>query len=644
MSKINMILRFFKNRPFILIAVVIVLIGLVLVRFTLFKSDEGSSSNLATFTVKRGPLRISVTETGSIEAREKMILKSEVRGRTSIISLVDEGVRVKKGDLLVELDSSKLVDERIDHQIRVQNAEAAFVGARENLAVAKNQAQSDVDKAKLAYDFAVQDMKKYLEGEYPNQLKEVEFRIILANEEVTRAEENLEWSKKLFNEKYISQTELQADELAVKRKALDLELARNDLDLLKNFTYKRKLAQLKSDVKQAKMALDRTIRKAKADVVQAEANLKAKKSELERQRYKLAKNEKEIEKTKIYAPADGLVIYATSAQRGGHRGRPREPLAEGAEVRERQDLIHLPTASGVNAEVGVHEASLDKVSIGLPVEVTVDALPGEIFTGRVASIAPLPDAGSAFMNPDLKIYDTVIYLDDNADSSLLRTGMSCTAEIVVEEHRDAIYIPVQAVLRVGGRPTVYVAKSKTLEPRKVEIGLDNNRMVRIISGLEPGEVVSLAPPLASATVEAPTVEKLKIISESAGKAKAVQQDISGKGTKGPGSTDIRDSGSEPRPGRPGGGELTPEQRRKIRERFQSMSPEEREEWRQRRKARQQQTGGGSGEPRPGRPGGGELTPEQRRKIRERFESMSPEEREEWRQRRKARQQQMGGGG
>lgn len=592
MSKINTILRFFKNRPFILIAVVIVLIGIGLVRLTLFKADEGSSSNLATFTVKRGPLRISVTETGSIEAREKMVLKNEVRGRTSIISLVDEGTRVKKGDLLVELDSSKLVDERIDHQIRVQNAEAAFVGARENLAVAKNQAQSDVDKAKLAYDFAVQDMKKYLKGEYPNQLKEVEFRIILANEEVTRAEENLEWSRKLFNEKYISQTELQADELAVKRKALDLELAQNDLGLLKNFTYKRKLAQLKSDVKQAKMALDRTIRKAKADVVQAEANLKAKESELERQRYKLGKNEKEIEKTKIYAPADGLVIYATSTQRGGHRGHRREPLAEGAEVRERQDLIHLPTASGVNAEVGIHEASLDKVSIGLPVAVTVDALPGEIFTGHVVSIAPLPDADSAFMNPDLKIYDTIVYLDDNADSGLLRTGMSCTVEIVVEEHRDATYIPVQAVLRVGGKPTVYVVKSKTLEPRKVEIGLDNNRMVRIISGLEPGEVVSLAPPLASASVEAPTVEKLKIISESAGKAKAIQQDISGKGTKGPGSTDIRDSGGEPRPDLPGGGELTPEQRRKIRERFESMSPEEREERRQRRKARQQQTGGG----------------------------------------------------
>ena len=595
MSKSNMILRFFKNRPFILIAVVIVLIGIGLVRFTLFKADEGSSSNLVTFTAKRGPLRISVTETGSIEAREKIILKSEVTGRTSIISLVDEGTRVKKGDLLVELDSSKLVDERIDHQIRVQNAEAAFVGARENLAVVKNQAQSDVDKAKLAYDFAVQDMKKYLEGEYPNQLKEVESRITLANEEVTRAKENLEWSKKLFNEKYISQTELEADELAVKRRALDLELAQNDLGLLKNFTYKRKLAQLKSDVKQAKMALDRTIRKAKADMVQAEANLKAKKSELERQRYKLAKNEKEIEKTKIYAPAAGLVIYATSTQRGGHRGRRREPLAEGAEVRERQDLIHLPTASGVNAEVGIHEASLDKVSIGLPVEVTVDALPGEIFTGRVVSIAPLPDAESAFLNPDLKIYDTVIYLDDNADSSLLRTGMSCTAEIVVEEHRDATYIPVQAVLRVGGRPTVYVAKSKTLEPRKVEIGLDNNRMVRIISGLEPGEVVSLAPPLASATVEAPTVEKLKVpkvTSESTGKSKAGQQDISGKGAKGPGSSDIRDSGGEPRPGLPGGGELTPEQRKKMRERFESMSPEEREEKRQRNKARQQQTGGG----------------------------------------------------
>ena len=475
-----------RKRYFLLIAgvVLIGLIGVSLMRLTLSKAKVGPLNGIPTFTVRKGALRISVVESGTIKAREQVIIKNEVEGKTSILYLIPEGTLVKNGNLLVELDASALMDEKIDQQIRVQNAEAAYVGARENLAVAKNQAQSDMDKAQLAYDFSKEDLKKYQEGDYPNALKEAESRITLAEEELTRAREKWEWSKKLFDEKYISQTELNADELTVKQKGLDLELAKNNLDLLRHYTHKRQSAQLESDVKQAKMALERTIRKAKADVVQAEANLAAKGAEFERQKDKLKKIEEQIKKTKIYAPADGLVIHATSAKRGGFR-RSVEPLQEGQAVVERQELIHLPITSAAKAEVSIHEASLEKVRIGLPVKVTVDALPGKVFFGKVASIAPLPDPQSAWMNPDLKVYDTDIYLDNN--SGALRTGMSCKAEIIIEQHKEAVYVPVQAVLRVGGKPTVYVVRGETLEPRKVDIGLDNDRMIRIISGLSRGK-------------------------------------------------------------------------------------------------------------------------------------------------------------
>jgi HlyD family secretion protein len=589
MSEDNRIIRFFKKRPLVVIASAIVIIALGIAMSMVFQTEQGTTSNHVTFTVERGPLTISVIESGTIKARDQVIIKNEVEGKTSILYLIPEGTPVKKGDLLVELDASQLMDQKIDQQISVQNTEAAFVGARENLAVVENQAQSDVDKAELAYTFAKEDLKKYLEGEYPNELKEAESRLTLAIEEVTRAKENLEWSKRLANEKYISQTELEVDELTVKKKTLDVELAQNNLDLLKNFTHKRMLAQLESDVKQAKMALERTIRKAKADVVQARANLEAKKAEYERQKDKLKKIEVQIEKAKIYAPADGLVIHATSTQRGGPR-RMVEPLQEGQAVMERQELIHLPTTAAAMAEVAIHEASLDKVHIGLPVKVTVDALPGETFLGRVAKIAPLPDAQSAWMNPDLKVYDTDIYLDNN--SSALRTGMSCKVEIIVEQHREATYVPVQAVLRVGGQPTVYVVNGKNLEPRKVEIGLDNNRMVRIISGLEPGEVVSMTPPLAAAVVEADTDELITEIDLSKTGAKSdsgpinkgtgvsetlerrpVQGDVPNEIPKGQGM-----QGSN-QPPYPGAGSLTSEQREKMRERLESMSPEEREKMR-----------------------------------------------------------------
>jgi multidrug efflux pump subunit AcrA (membrane-fusion protein) len=155
----------------------------------------------------------------------------------------------------------------------------------------------------------------------------------------------------------------------------------------------------------------------------------------------------------------------------------------------------------MDALVGIYETSLDKVSrVGLPVEISVEMLPGEVFTGWVKSIGLLPDASSAYTNPDNKIYKTVINLDNTPNISLLRTGMDCTAEIIVEHHKEATYIPIQAVLFVDGKHTVYVEKDGLLEPREVEIGIDNNSLVVIKSGLEVGEIVTLVPPLDSAGV------------------------------------------------------------------------------------------------------------------------------------------------
>ncbi|MHC4572696.1 MAG: efflux RND transporter periplasmic adaptor subunit [Planctomycetota bacterium] len=600
---------FIRRRVFLFVAAVpvLVLISIGAVKFRSSRNAGSSTGEHATFVVKRGPLRISVTESGTIKAREQVILKSEVEGRTSILWLIPEGTRVKQGALLVELDASQLVDNRIDQQIIVQNAEAAFIGARENLAVVENQAQSDIDLAELTLKFAEQDLQKYLEGEYPNQLREAQSQITLAEEELKRAEEKLKWSRKLFEEKYISQTELQADELAAKKATFDLELAKNNLDLLEKYTNQRDLDQLESDVRQAQMALERTRRKAKADVAQAEADLKAKESEYNRQQDKLKKTEEQIEKTKIYAPADGLAIYATSARSGGWRSS-REPMDVGQDVQERQELIYLPTGASATAEVDIHEASLEKVEVGLPAIVTVDALQGKTYVGSVARIAPLPDAQSRWLNPDLKVYNTEVYLDAN-DSSL-RTGMSCKAEIIIEQYENEVYIPVQAVLRVGGETTVYVVNDKMVEPRRVEIGMDNNRMVRIIDGLQEGEVVLLTPPLKAGTVGQPegkiaaeTVpfenhteeiymrvnEKLEQRANGVEGAGQDMRETDNREQRRRGRSRPGDSGSESmgrgqrrkRERRPEN--MSAEEMEKVRERFKNMSPEEREKMRRQRR-------------------------------------------------------------
>ncbi len=475
--------------------VVLVLGALIFGVWHRFSGSPETVSHEAVYVVKAGPLVIDVVESGTIKARDQLIIKNEVEGKTSILYLIPEGTQVKKGDLLVELDASALMDARIDQEIKVQNARAAFVNATENLAVVENQAKSDLELAELTLEFARQDLKKYTDGEYPNALQKARAEITLAEEELARARERLEWSRTLYAEKFISQTELAADELAEKKKALDLSLAKNNLDLLVNYTNQRDLAQRRSDVSQAEMALERTRRKARADVVQAGADLKAREAEFQRQNDRLDKILAQLEKTRIVSPADGLVIYATSAQ-GGMFRRNTEPLQEGQDIRERQELIYLPTGSSSNAEIAIHESNLKKVRTGMPAIVIVDALPGREFSGRITQIAPLPDAQSIWMNPDLKVFTTQIFLDGN--NSGMRTGMSCQARIIIETHENVVSVPVQAVLQVQGVPTVYVRSGNEFVPCRVETGLDNNRMIHVKKGLSPGDVVLLTPPLADA--------------------------------------------------------------------------------------------------------------------------------------------------
>lgn len=479
-----------KNITFFITAIVIVAAVASVFAVTTI-SDSSSTLDSATYTVTRGPLSINLTETGTIKSRDQHIVKSEVEGRTSIIYVIDEGAVVKEGDLLVELDSSTLQDRLVDQQIQVENTEADNVSANENLEVAKIQSQSNIAKADLDNQFAIEDKVKYIEGEWPKTLMESETELTLAKEDLKRATDEFEWSKKLNAEQYLSETEFRADELALKRSELQVALATEKLDLLNEYTHPRKLAELDSEITQKELALQRVNRESSSDLAQAQARLRARQAELKRQRSKLSKMEDQISKTKMYAPANGMVVYATSSE-FSWRG-DTQPLDEGQEVRERQELIHLPTADSMMVVIRVHESALGKVKVGQGVEITIDALPGQSYTGKVTKIAPLPDAASVFMNPDLKVYDTQIMID--GVFSKIRTGMSCKATILVEDHADALCVPLQAVVGRNGETVVYVVSGNTTEPRQVVTGLDNNAMVHIISGIEVGDQVLLTPPL-----------------------------------------------------------------------------------------------------------------------------------------------------
>ncbi len=517
--------------------------------------------------VMRGPLTIDVTQAGQIQNRDLVKVRSEVEGRTTIITLVEEGTQVKKHDLLVELDASGLKDSKEQQLLSVDKAEAAYIGAREDLAVTESQAASNIEQAKLDYEFAQLDLDKYLQGDYPQELMKAKNDITIAEQQQKRAADTLKWSADLKGKDFISEDEYEADRLSKVEKDLNLELARSKLDLLEKYTRERRVKELKSNVDQAKAALDRAERKANADVVQAKAELKSRDSELTRQKERLQKLEEQITNCRVTAPVDGMVVYATTGRQS--RRSSTEPLAEGVEIRERQELIHLPVSTKMMAEIKIPESSLKKVKTGQRVRVTVDAHKGKVYWGHVGKIALLPDAASWWSNPDLKVYNSEIYIDGDAGD--LRAGMSCEAEIIIARYEDALFVPIQSVVRISGKPVAFIVGADGPEHREVEIGLDNGRMVHVTGGLAEGEKVLLAPPLGEsvAPIAGGEVPETETQTPTGAVPEPTVQPTTSEASPSPTPAIDREKLRS----------MSPEERRKF---FENLTPEQREALRSRR--------------------------------------------------------------
>jgi HlyD family secretion protein len=549
-------------------------------------------------TVQRGPMKITVVERGNLKAADAVSLKNEIEGRTTILKLIPEGTNVQKGDLVCELDASELVDKRFEQEIKVRNAEAALVKSRQNLEIQKSQNTSDIKKAEQEVAFAEMDLRKFREGERLARQAEGDEAIKLAEEEYTRAEEKLAWSERLNEKGFLTDTELEADRLSLSRAQINREQAKRDKELLDRFQDPRDEAELVAQMEESKRELERVNLQASARLVDYEADLSTNEAKLRLERETLQKLTDQIDKAKLYAPRGGMVVYAVE-ERGRYGGG--DPIQEGTEVRERQEIITIPSAGGMVAEVSLHESVLKQVQVGQAATIRVDALTDREFAGRVRFVAPMADQNSFWANPNLRLYRTQVTIDDPAPD--MRPGMSCAIEIKVEDIADTIFVPVQAVYRRGKENLAFVDASGSIETRTVEVGRYNDRWVEVVAGLTEGETVLLSPPPGfDRTIEETIDDAPDGAAETSEAAPVAGRTPGGPGAASPGAQE------EGRPRGPGGEGFDPQRAEEMRKRFENMSEDERAKMRESFRNRSGgERGGGGGERSGGQRGGGDRT-------------------------------------
>jgi len=139
---------------------------------------------------------------GTVKAIREQSVRNEMEGTARIISIVQEGTNVHRGDLLVELDSSDLRERISQQEVVLQNSQFAFVQAKENVAIQRSLSDSNLKDAELKVEFAKSDLEKYKEGDWPQQTNVASAKTKISGEELARAKDRLNWTQTLAKKGY----------------------------------------------------------------------------------------------------------------------------------------------------------------------------------------------------------------------------------------------------------------------------------------------------------------------------------------------------------------------------------------------------------------------------------------------------------
>ena len=460
-----------------------------------------------TWTVPREKLKVAIVERGTLEsARNGDIIctvRSGTKGSTiatTIKWIIEPGVQVVKGDKLVELDSSGFVEQLKDQRIKVDQAKAAWVTANEEYHIQESQNESDFEAAKNTLELARIDLDRYVKAEFDQALEDVDGRIEIARANLDVWQTRFQWSSQMLRKGYMTKSQAHGEESQLRAARIALQKTETEKRVLVDFTKGRTIQDLSAKLAEARRALDRVKSQSRAKLVQADADRMAKDSIYKQELSRTQEIEAEIAKCLMLAPQDGLVVYYVSDQARSGGGSQQAIVAQGEPVREGQKMMQIPDLSQMVVNVRIHEAMVSNLrnekdprdkSTWQVAQIRIDAIPNRIFQGHIKTVDTVAGQQDWFAS-DVKLYKTVVSIDEPVEG--LKPGMSAEVTIYADESpTDVLVVPVQAIIgtiSLGASPQCYVVgPDGQPELRDIVVGMSNQRVVEVKSGLKEGDKI-----------------------------------------------------------------------------------------------------------------------------------------------------------
>jgi membrane fusion protein (multidrug efflux system) len=239
----------------------------------------------------------------------------------------------------------------------------------------------------------------------------------------------------------------------IRQREADLKLAETSAQRSRNL-YERQLLP--------KQTLDDNEARYQAAIAQldlARAQTTQSKARLDELRINLAN-------TIITSPVNGFVA--------------RRAVDPGAFVSQNQQVADVVDITTVRLVANVVEKDLKELHAGNTTRVQVDAYPGETFMGRIARVSPVLDPATRTAPIEVEIPNSEFRL---------KPGMYARVGITTDIKKDALVVPVNAVVDLGGRRGVFQPRNESAIFRSVQVGTEQREYVEILGGLTEGDTV-----------------------------------------------------------------------------------------------------------------------------------------------------------
>ena len=263
------------------------------------------------------------------------------------------------------------------------------------------------------------------------------------------------------------QTKINKAKIALQDSKLKLQNAQEELMSLKT---KQQIAKLtaESDLKTAKNKLDDLM-----DKVEISEELQAAKDAFESAQEEIKTTLKQYEDYQIIANFDGLVTKVEM--------QVWDSISSSNNSSSTEKYIYVETPNLLQVTLDVDQIDIVKISVWMPVQVVLDALSDQTFTGVISEIDTMSESSS---------YKASVVFQKHSDDQKVLGGMSASVKVTLEQATDTIIVPSPAIAdNVNGEKIVRLKKWDQRVDQVVEIGISDDANTQILSGLKVGDVI-----------------------------------------------------------------------------------------------------------------------------------------------------------